>query len=65
MNAWWWVPIGLAAWFLVAVVMALGIGAVLRRASRTRESLDRQVTEIPDGADPQTLKRNSTGLRHR
>ena len=60
MNAWWWVPIGLAAWFLVAVVMALGIGAVLRRASRTRESLDRQVTEISDGADPQTLKRNST-----
>ena len=27
-NAWWWVPIGLAAWFLVAVVMALCIGAV-------------------------------------
>ena len=79
-NAWWWVPIGLAAWFLVAVVMALcigavlrrasrvresldrqvGIGAVLRRASQARESLDRQATEISDGTDPYTLKRNST-----
>jgi hypothetical protein len=64
-NAWWWVPIGLAAWFLVAVVTALFIGAVLRRASQARESLDRQVTEISDGPDPHTLKRNSTGLRHR
>jgi hypothetical protein len=59
-NAWWWVPIGLAAWFLVAVVMALWIGAVLRRASRVRESLDRQATEKSDGTDPYTLKRNST-----
>ena len=60
MNAWWWVPIGLAAWFLVAVVMALCIGAALGRASQARESLDRQVTEISDGTDPYTLKRNST-----
>jgi hypothetical protein len=59
-NAWWWVPIGLAAWFLIAVVTALGIGAVLRRASQARESLDRQVTEISGGTDPYTLKRNST-----
>ena len=59
-NAWWWVPIGLAAWFLVAVVMALCIGAALRRASQARESLDRQVTDKSDGTDPHTLKRNST-----
>ena len=39
-NAWWWVPIGLAAWFLVAVVMALGIGAALRHAAQARESLE-------------------------
>ena len=52
MNAWWWVPIGLAAWCLVAVVMALCIGAVLRRASQARESLDRQVTENSRGDDP-------------
>jgi len=64
-NAWWWVPIGLAAWFVVAVVMALGIGRVLGRASQVRESLDRQVMELSDGDDPYTLKRNSTGSRHR
>ena len=65
MNAWWWVPIGLAAWCLVAVVMALCIGTVLRRASQTRESLDRQVTEIPGADDPYTLKRKSTAFRYR
>ena len=65
MNAWWWVPIGLAAWCVVAVVMALCIGPVLRRASQARESLDRQLMEVSDGDDPYTLKRNSTGSRHR
>jgi SRSO17 transposase len=59
-NAWWWVPIGLAAWCLVSVVMALGIGAVLRRASQARKSLDRQAAEISGEDDPYTLKRNST-----
>ena len=59
-NAWWWVPIGLAAWCLVAVVMALCIGRVLGRASQVRESLDQQVMELSDGDDPYTLKRNST-----
>ena len=65
MNAWWWIPIGLAAWFLVAIVMALCIGAILRRASQARESLDRQVTDLSDDTDPYTLKRNSTGSHHR
>jgi hypothetical protein len=46
---WWWVPIGLAAWFLVAVVIGLCIGPVLRRSSQVRESLDQQVAEISDG----------------
>jgi len=36
-------PVGLAAWCLVAVVVALCIGRVLRRASQVRESLDRQL----------------------
>ena len=65
MNAWWWVPIGLAAWCLVAVVMALCTGRVLRRASQVRESLDQQVMELSDGDDPYTLKRNSTSSRSR
>ena len=60
-NAWWWVPIGLAAWCLVAVVLALCIGPVLRRASQARESLDRQLMQISgEDDDPYTLKRNST-----
>ena len=60
MNPWWWVPIGLAAWCLVAVVMALCIGRVLRRASQAGESLDRQLMELSDRDDPYTLNRNST-----
>ena len=68
MDPWWWVPIGLAAWSLVAVVMGLCIGSVLKRSSETRESLDQQsretsgghVTPGPVGAAPYTLKRNST-----
>jgi hypothetical protein len=59
-NPWWWVPIGLAAWCLVAVVMALCIGRVLRRASQARESVDRQLMELSDRDDPYTLNRNST-----
>jgi hypothetical protein len=65
-NAWWWVPIGLAAWCLVAVLLALCIGPVLRRASQARESLDRQLMEMPREDDgPYTLKRNSTGSQAR
>jgi hypothetical protein len=62
-NTWWWIPIGLAAWFLVAVVMALCIGAVLRRAAQARESLDRQVMETSGGDGPHTLKRTHSGKR--
>ena len=58
MNSWWWVPIGLAAWFVVAVVMALCIGSVLRRSSQTRESLDQQLGEISGGhTSPGTSRR--------
>ena len=49
MDVWWWVPIGLAAWCLVSVVVALCIGPVLRRASQARESLDQQFAETSDG----------------
>ena len=49
MDVWWWVPIGLAAWSLASVAIALCIGRVLRRSSQVRESLDRQAAEISDG----------------
>ena len=56
MNAWWWVPICLAAWCVVAVAMALCIGPVLRRASQIRESLDRQLMEPSDEDAPYTFE---------
>ena len=40
MDMWWWVPIGLAAWFLVAIAIALCLGPVLRRSSQAREIPD-------------------------
>ena len=51
MNAWWWVPIGLAAWFGVALAVGLLLGPVLRHSSRTREALDAQMGETPSGRD--------------
>jgi hypothetical protein len=39
-NPWWWVLIGLAAWFLVAIVVALLIGPVLRRSARSAQIQD-------------------------
>jgi hypothetical protein len=48
MDPWWWVPIGLAAWFLVAFAIALCIGPVLKRSSQAREALGRELEEPPD-----------------
>jgi hypothetical protein len=41
-NAWWWVPIGLVAWFLVAVAVGLCLGPVLRRSAAAREAVEHQ-----------------------
>ena len=48
MDPWWWVPIGLAAWFLVALAIALFIGPVLRRSSQAREALEQHLRESPN-----------------
>lgn len=48
MDPWWWVPIGLAAWFLVALGIGLFIGPVLRRSSQAWEALDQQRGKIPE-----------------
>jgi hypothetical protein len=57
MDPWWWVPIGLAAWFLVALAIALCLGPVLRRSSQAREeeTLGQQEEEIPDEPHEPTL----------
>jgi hypothetical protein len=51
-NPWWWVPIGLAAWFLVAIVAALLIGPVLKHSTRIRDSLSREPEETSGERKP-------------
>jgi hypothetical protein len=48
MDPWWWVPISLAAWFLVALAIALCLGPVLKRSSQAREALDQESEEPSD-----------------
>ena len=60
MNPWWWVPIGLAAWFLVAIVASLLIGPVLRRSSQARESLDQDPDESSDERKPSEDERQAS-----
>jgi hypothetical protein len=52
-NPWWWVPIGLAAWFLVAIGIGILIGPVLRRSSQSREALDQEFLnqELKESSD--------------
>lgn len=42
-----WIPVGIAAWFLVSVVIGLCIGPVLKNCSLARESADQQRDERP------------------
>jgi hypothetical protein len=44
----WWVPIGLAAWSGVAIVIALCIGPVLQRCSLVRDAIDQRRAVVPD-----------------
>ena len=45
MNSLWWIPIGLAAWFLLSLVVGLCLGPVLSRSAEAREALERQFPE--------------------
>ena len=38
MNTWWWVPIGLAAWFGVSLAVGMWVGPVLMYCSRAAEA---------------------------
>ena len=60
MNPWWWVLIGLAAWFLVAIVVSLLIGPVLRRSSQAREILGQEPEETSDGGEPTQDQRQAS-----
>jgi hypothetical protein len=64
-NPWWWVPIGLAAWLLVAIGIGMLIGPVLRRSSHTREALDQaylnqEFEETPEKREPPQDERQAS-----
>ena len=40
MSAWWWVPIGLAAWLSVSLAVGLLLARFFRRAAQARDALD-------------------------
>src|ERR1700759_1485765 len=44
----WWIPTGVAAWFLIAAAAAMYIGPLLGRCSQARADADRQWTKAPD-----------------
>jgi hypothetical protein len=46
MDGWWWMPIGLVAWFAVAMAVALWLGQVLRSCSQARETLDQHTARM-------------------
>jgi hypothetical protein len=46
MDAWWWIPIGVAAWFALSVAVGLWLGPVLRGCSQARGALDQHTAEI-------------------
>jgi hypothetical protein len=56
----WWIPIGIAAWFLVAVVVGLCIGAVLSHGSRVRDSAAQHWGEAADGHEPRWNERQAS-----
>ena len=47
MDAWWWVAIGLIAWFGVSLAVGLLLGRVFWRSSQAREARDAQAGEAP------------------
>jgi hypothetical protein len=61
----WWVPVGIAAWFVVSVVVALGIGHVLRHCSQVKKTIDRQWVKVPDPREPSWDERQVSPERTR
>lgn len=56
MNGWWWVPVGLIAWFVVAVAMGPLVGRVLRWSAQAFQTVGSTVEKMP--ADRQESPRN-------
>jgi hypothetical protein len=47
MSAWWWVPIGLAAWLSVSLAVGLLLARFFRHAAQARDALDALAEERP------------------
>jgi hypothetical protein len=52
MDAWWWVPVALAAWFVVALALGFWLGPVLRRWSQARDVAEPR-SQMPAGREEQ------------
>jgi hypothetical protein len=61
----WWVPVGIAAWFVVSVVVALGIGQGLRHCSQVRKAIDQQGVKAPGPREPSWDERQVSPERTR
>jgi hypothetical protein len=48
----WWIPAGIAAWFLIAIVVGLCIGPVLGRRLQGREAAGQQWMRAPEARKP-------------
>jgi len=48
----WLIPVGIAAWFLVAIVVGLCVGPVLGRCSQAREAVGRQWMRASGAPEP-------------
>ena len=59
-NPWWWLPIGLAAWFLIALLVGLCLGPVLRRTSEAWEAPEHQLTKSDDHRQPPRDERRAS-----
>ena len=59
----WLIPVGIAAWFLVAIVVGLCVGPVLGRRAPAREAAGRQRTRASGAPGPTWTDRQvSPGL---
>lgn len=48
----WWIPAGIAAWFLISVVVGLCVGPLLGRCSQAREAAGQQWPKASDARKP-------------
>lgn len=48
----WLIPVGIAAWFLVAIVVGLCVGPLLGRRSQTREAAAQPRTRASGSHEP-------------